>query len=152
MNKKSKWRYIDTGCRSALFNMSFDKALFDSFDPDNHSPVFRLYQWSQPSISLGNFQNPDNIIDIKECESRDVQIVKRITGGGALYHNNELTYSIICSCDTFSSKSVKESYKELCGFLILTYKKLGLDPGFAVESKKLNSYKKNRHICMSGIE
>ncbi|MHC5538688.1 lipoate--protein ligase family protein [Singulisphaera rosea] len=74
-------------------NMALDEALLDSVaDAPDHG-VFRTYQWSEPTLTLGYFQS------ISEAEAeprwRDVPIVRRLTGGGALWHHHEVTYALI---------------------------------------------------------
>jgi lipoate-protein ligase A len=73
------------------WNMAVDEALFQSGAVD--SSVLRLYQWSEPTLSLGYFQRAAD--RVAHAASRTLPIVRRSTGGGAIVHDRELTYSLI---------------------------------------------------------
>jgi len=129
------WRFIDTGPLDGCSNMAVDEALLNCFDPDSSRPVFRIYGWEPPALSLGRFQKGDEVLDRKICKDVDVAVVRRITGGGVIYHSQELTYSIVCSTrNAPQSASIKESFRVLTSFLVRFYGKLGLDPCYAMES------------------
>ena len=128
------WRLIDTGPLAGPDNMAVDEALLDCFDPDNSQPVLRLYGWTPPAFSLGRYQKAAEVLDLERCKALGVPVVRRITGGGVIYHADELTYSIVCAARHIPrARTVKESFERLCGFLLLTYRKLGLKAAFAVE-------------------
>ncbi len=147
-----KWIFIDSGFNSGNYNMKFDYDLLNSFNPDSSLPVFRLYGWSPPAISLGKFQNPESIINLNRCRKENISTVKRLTGGGAIFHDCEITYSLICRSDTIETASVKESYEKLCGFLLLAYKKLGLQANFAHNCHSYPDKNNNTPFCFSGWE
>lgn len=133
----NKWRFLDTGYGDPHLNMAFDKALFESYSPAESRPVFRVYQWNKPAISLGRFQEAEKILNIKNCRKDNISIVKRITGGGAIYHSrNELTYSLVCAAQFFKAGSVKDSYQKITRFLIKVYRALGFSAQYAKDYKK----------------
>lgn len=71
---------------------------------------------------------------MERCTAADISVVRRITGGGLIYHADELTYSIVCGQRHIpGGRGVKESFRTLCTFLLNAYRKLGLDPSFAVD-------------------
>lgn len=128
-----KWRLIDTGPLDGAANMAVDEALLKHFDPATSLPVLRLYGWNPPAFSLGRFQQASQVLDLELCAERGVPVVRRITGGGVIYHAEELTYSIVCAPRHIADAStVKDSFARLCGFLLRTYGRLGFDAGFAV--------------------
>ena len=129
------WRCIESSPANGALNMSVDEALFSSFDPINSLPVFRVYSWAPPALSIGRFQNSSKEIDLERCELDNLMLVRRITGGGALYHADELTYSIVCSAEQIpNASSVKDSFRILTGFLLDFYCGLGLNASYAVDS------------------
>lgn len=133
----NKWRFLDSGYGGPHLNMAFDKTLFESYLPDESQPVFRVYQWDKPAISLGRFQQADKILNLENCRRDNIAIVKRITGGGAIYHSrDELTYSLVCSAKLFRADSVKDSYRKITRFLIKTYRSLGFFAQYARDCKK----------------
>jgi lipoate-protein ligase A len=115
--------------------MSVDEAVFSTFDPINSLPVFRVYGWSPPALSIGRFQKTAEEIDVESCRRDGLALVRRITGGGALYHADELTYSIACSLEHIAeTASVKDTFRVLTGFLLDFYHALGLNAAYAVDS------------------
>ncbi len=130
------WRFIDTGHLDGPTNMAVDEALLSSFNSGASLPVFRLYGWSPPAFSVGKFQDPALTLDLDSCRAAGIQVVRRVTAGGIIYHGAEVTYSIVCAREHIPEvRAVKGSFRKLCGFLLLTYRKLGLDPAFAVDRR-----------------
>jgi len=129
------WRHINSPRNNGRTNMAIDEALLLSFGPDGSQPVFRTYGWDPPALSVGRFQNVTETIDQELCRQMDVPIVRRITGGGAIYHADELTYSIVCTQKQIPpASSVKDSFRVLTGFLIDFYRSLGLEARYAVDT------------------
>src|SRR4051794_9669315 len=93
------WRLIVSPALSGPANMAIDEALLNSFDPAGSQPVLRLYNWDPPALSLGRFQKAAEVLDLVRCRNERIDIVRRITGGGVIYHADELTYSLVCSPD-----------------------------------------------------
>jgi lipoate-protein ligase A len=130
------WRLIDTGSLGGASNMAIDEALLDVFDPETSSPVFRLYGWSPPALSLGRFQDAAEALDLALCRSRGVPVVRRITGGGVIYHADELTYAVVCAPSHIpGGTSVKESFRNLNRFLLDFYRGLGLPAAYAADAE-----------------
>jgi lipoate-protein ligase A len=148
------WRFIDTGPLDGPANMAVDEALLSSFDPDDSPPVFRLYGWNPPAFSIGKYQDAAQTLDLDRCREAGIRVVRRVTAGGIIYHAEEVTYSIVCSPKHIPKvRTVKESFKSLCGFLLLTYRKLGLEPTFAVESNPSGAKLGERTaLCFAGKE
>ena len=127
---KTDWRLVDTGPLSGPANMAIDEALLDAFDPGRSAPVLRLYGWRPPALSLGRFQDPPSVLDLDRCRADGVPVVRRITGGGVIYHADELTYAIVCAPHHLPAAStIKETFRHLTGFLLAFYRSLGLDAG-----------------------
>ena len=111
-----KWYFIDNGFNTGSFNMDFDINLAKNFLPD--SVYFRLYRWKPYCISLGANQSFDEIKLSKTAED-NIDVVKRPTGGRAILHSEELTYSVVMPVDfNFSPKTIyheinKAIYKSL---------------------------------------
>lgn len=148
------WRLIDTGELSGAENMAIDEALLSCFTPGESAPVLRLYGWSPPAFSYGRFQNPEEIINLDRCRSEGIQVVRRITGGGVLYHARELTYSLACPADFLpDSRSVKDAFFRLTSFLMAFYKSLGLPALHAVDHYSGDQRVGERTpLCFSGVE
>ena len=112
-------------------NMQIDSDLLDmAVEQGLDYPIFRLYGWKPACVSLGRNQNED-FLDKSLLKTLGVDVVRRQTGGRALLHDNEITYSYICPAGYLEhGESVVSSYKEICEFLIDKFKKLGIDLNF----------------------
>lgn len=121
--KFEKIRVLETGNNIGSLNMAIDEFLLYNCS----DPVLRIYGWSKPCISIGYFQSTDDI-NYKKCLEQNIDIVRRITGGGAVFHDMELTYSFVTK--NFP-QGILESYKEISGIVIRALKKLGLDAKFS---------------------
>jgi len=134
--------------------MAIDEALFRCFDPAASRPVLRLYGWQPPALSLGRFQKAGDDLDLARCRADNLTIVRRITGGGAIWHADELTYSLVCSSSQIPpAASVKESFRVLTSFLLGFYRSLGLQADYAVDLAPAGSRLGQRTpLCFAGKE
>lgn len=154
LKQSRSWRLIDVGSFTGNENMAFDEAILRSFNPETSRPVLRLYGWNQATISLGRFQNADKTLNPALCKSDNLSVVRRITGGGVIYHADELTYSIVCSPSQIPpASSIKDSFRILTGFLLSFYAQLGLDAGYAADVLPGDSSLGERtSFCFAGKE
>jgi len=134
--------------------MALDEALLTCFEPGSSLPVLRLYGWSPPAFSIGRFQKPDEVIDLDACARAGIPVIRRVTGGGCIFHAEELTYSIVCTPDQVADVGgVKESFRLLCGFLLRAYHRIGLAPGFAIDdSPRHEKLGQRTPLCFAGTE
>jgi lipoate-protein ligase A len=86
------WHFIDSGYGSGAYNMEFDLELARNLNP--HDAYFRIYRWKPYCISLGANQSIEEIDQVK-TKNDGIDIVKRPTGGRAILHAEELTYSVV---------------------------------------------------------
>ncbi len=101
-------------------------------------PIFRLYGWRPACISLGRNQQ-DSFIDKKFLKDTNIDVVKRLTGGRALLHDDEITYSFICPISYLNhGENVTKSYIEISQILIEKFAKLGIELDFG-GSKPVNT-------------
>ncbi|PLX68837.1 MAG: lipoate--protein ligase family protein [Denitrovibrio sp.] len=131
----TKWRLIDTGFLNGYENMALDEALLINFK-EGSSPVLRLYGWEPAAVSIGRFQKISDFLNAAECTARNIPIVRRITGGGMIYHHKELTYSIVATPEHLGvSKKPADAYRKICGFLLEFYRRLWMEADFAMDTK-----------------
>lgn len=88
------WTFLNTGFNTGRFNMDYDIELASECRPDE--AYFRLYGWNPHCISLGANQN-ENSVDLEKAADDGIDVVKRPTGGRAILHAEEITYSVIIS-------------------------------------------------------
>lgn len=126
-------KYIKFGTYTGQENMQIDSDLLDeAIKTQAQEPVFRLYAWSPRCISLGRNQKDDflTVNGVKE------DVVRRLTGGRALLHDNEITYSYVSPISIIpDGDTVAKSYKYISGILIDFFKTLGVELEFGGKSK-----------------
>lgn len=113
-----KWIFFNSGANSGRFNMDFDLELTKKCKPGE--AYFRLYSWKPYCISLGANQNEDSI-NTRKAHQNGIDVVFRPTGGRAILHAEEITYSVIVPAD--SNFSVKNLYRDINFALIEGLKK-----------------------------
>ena len=136
------WRLLDTGTLSASLNMAIDEALLQLHVPGKSQPTLRFYQWSPPAVSLGYFQRR-HAIDISVCGTLGLDVVRRATGGWAVLHENDLTYSVIADSSQGIPFSLDASYRLLCKGLLAGFRLLGFDA--EIGSERAGSFRAD--IC-----
>ena len=127
-------KFIPYQIQTGSENMQIDSDLLDSaIEKGLNEPIFRLYGWLPACISLGRNQK-DDFLDKKFLKENNIDIVRRLTGGRALLHDKELTYSFICPAGYLQNGgNVVESYKEISEFLIEKLAKLGIYTDFGTQ-------------------
>ncbi len=106
MTARKRWRLIRTFGASPEFNMGLDEALLEA----NTEPTLRVYTWKPDTLSLGYFQRLDEVPRAAQASA----LVRRITGGGAIHHVSELTFSLALSLEhPLYSGSVADSYRRV---------------------------------------
>lgn len=92
---QAAYRFLNTGRQEAALNMAIDEAILIHHIRGEAPPTLRVFNWLQPSISLGRFQSIEREIAADVCEQLHVGLVRRPTGGRAVYHRDDFTYSIV---------------------------------------------------------
>ena len=128
--------FIDTGFNNAYINMAIDEVLLSS-----RVPILRFYQWDPGAVSIGRYQDL-NEIDLEYCTENSIDVVRRITGGKAVLHEKELTYSFIIDKEMVP-RSIIESYKIISSAIIQGFRVLGLNP----EMNKLKIKNRDNPVC-----
>ena len=119
------WRLIEQETYSAAMNMAIDHAIYESVANGRELPTIRFYKWENNSVSLGAYQNPKDI-NLDACKNNNVDVVRRMTGGRAVFHDkNDFTYSVIAPIKVFNY-SIKHAYMQICSCIIHTLKELGI--------------------------
>lgn len=150
---KEKWRLLITEANSAAKNMAIDRAVLVSHSKGMVEPTVRFYTWNPPAISIGYFQGLNEEVDLEMCKKHRVDYVRRITGGGAVFHEKELTYSIVISEDHPEiPKNIMDSYGRICGAVIKGLRNLSIEGRYVpindivVDSKKISGNAQTRKM------
>ena len=126
------WRLIITPPARGAWNMAVDEAILEHAGRGEVLPTLRLFAWEPPCLSLGRAQ-PFTDVDTERLQARGWDVVRRMTGGRAILHTDELTYSVSGPVDEpHLAGSLLESYNRLAGALLAAVHDLGLP----VEMKK----------------
>jgi lipoate-protein ligase A len=108
--------------------MAVDEELLARAQAGERVPVLRFYGWNPPAVSLGRFQKIEEAVNIGACKRRGFDIVRRITGGRAVLHLHELTYSIIARVDDpLFPPDVHGTYKVIAEGLLAGLRNLGIN-------------------------
>ncbi|MFA6991973.1 MAG: biotin/lipoate A/B protein ligase family protein [Candidatus Gracilibacteria bacterium] len=111
--------------------MALDEVLINRIKSGSSLPSLRFYGWKPSAVSIGYFQSLEAEVDDKKCEELGIDIVRRQTGGGAVFHDQEVTYSIhIPLTLDLVPKKVLESYEKICNGIIYGLAKINLDAKF----------------------
>lgn len=138
--------FIPYSVNTGKVNMDIDESLLNrAVSEHQKKPVLRLYGWSPECVSLGRNQD-DSHINKDYCLKNNIDIVRRLTGGRALLHDNELTYSFVCPVSFLKNgQTIIQSYKEISGALAAGLKKAGIDAYMPLEKKASTNFE----YCMS---
>lgn len=123
------WQLMHIEPRSGAENMARDAGLMDRARETGEA-VFSVYSWSRPTLSLGRNQVAVGKYDLAEAAARGIEIVRRPTGGRALLHWREVTYSV--TAPVTDSESLKDSYERINRILLNGLSRLGVQAFEAV--------------------
>jgi lipoate-protein ligase A len=128
------WRLLLDPPAAGAWNMAVDELLLEGVAAGSASPTLRFYQWAPPCLSLGYFQ-PFEVVDADACRRLGVDVVRRPTGGRAILHDRELTYSVALPLSLLGTDGgVLASYRRLSLALERGLRKLGVPVVLAPES------------------
>src|SRR5215471_2221952 len=120
------WRFVNTGNGTAAFNMALDEALLLVHEAGAALPTLRVYGWCQPTLSLGYAQNARQEVDLAACQARGVTVVRRPTGGRAVLHDQEVTYSVVLPLLADGPSTISEHYRRIGMALATALQSLGI--------------------------
>lgn len=123
----ARWRLlVEREPRTGAWNMALDEAIMDAVAAGHVPPTLRFYQWAPPCLSLGKRQPLDGI-DLAACAADGVDVVRRATGGFAILHTDELTYSLATvPSDPRAAGAILDAYRSLSQGLLAGLAHLGL--------------------------
>jgi lipoate-protein ligase A len=123
---RNRWRLLIDGDQPGARNMARDVTILEEVASGACPPTLRIYGWDPPCLSLGRHQGLD-AVDLEFCREHGIDVVRRPTGGRALLHHLELTYSLVAPLgrDPLPSK-LQEAYRRICGALVRWCRGLGV--------------------------
>jgi lipoate-protein ligase A len=142
MSKKvepNQWRLMIDPPASGSWNMAVDDALLEAAQEDGYLPTLRLYSWNPPCLSLGHAQHIREV-DLVALKKMGWDLVRRPTGGRAILHIDELTYSITGNAEQpILHGGILESYQRISRAFIQMLQRYSLDPRSREESQQAKS-------------
>lgn len=128
-----EWEIIPTSPMPPAMNIALDEVLTRRVGAGDRRPTLRFWGWDSPVIVIGRFQSVRNEVQIENAAEHGVQVVRRITGGGAMFTlpGLDITYSIYAPPDLVKGLSFPESYAFLDSWVVDTYRELGIDAWYA---------------------
>jgi lipoate-protein ligase A len=121
--------------------MALDEAISEAVRKKMSPPTLRLYSWNAPSLSIGYFQKASDI-DIEYCDKNNYPVVRRMTGGRAILHDAELTYSISSPLDSSVFRnSLMENYTIISNALVSAFQANGINAESSFKRKKNSAHK-----------
>ncbi len=132
-------------------NMGIDRAILQAISEGQSIPTLRLYSWAMPAVTVGYFQKISETVNINFCTENNIPVIRRITGGGTVLHDSEITYSFITPLKNSPIQSdMESSFKAIITPLINSLKAIGIDASFKpvndiiAEGKKISGSAQTR--------
>lgn len=127
MNDRT-WRLVISGITDGAMNMAVDQAIMEAVAVERVPPTLRFYAWEPPCLSLG-YTQPVGDVDRARLVAQGWDLVRRMTGGRAILHTDELTYSVaVRAGDSMVSGDIVESYRRISQALLGGLRLLGAVP------------------------
>ena len=123
------WRLLVTEASDGATNMGIDEALWQSRQTGEEPPTLRFFGWDPPTVSLGYGQALDDAVSVDAARRLGVGMVRRPTGGSAIYHDGperELTYTVVATNDDLGvTTDLLEAYRWIARALARGLRALG---------------------------
>ncbi|MEY9951917.1 biotin/lipoate A/B protein ligase family protein [Leifsonia sp. EB34] len=126
------WEIVHSKAVTPLMHLALDEVLTTEVGEGRRGPTLRIWEWDEPAVVIGSFQSVKNEVDPVNAEKYGVQVVRRITGGGAMFMEagSVVTYSIYAPADLVQGMSFADSYAFLDEWAIIALKSLGIDASY----------------------
>lgn len=114
-----EWRILPYKKCNAFENMAIDEAVFQETQQTDIVPTLRFYGWVPPSVSIGYFQKASDEVNLQICRQNNYDVVRRPTGGKAVFHNCDLTYAITAkTSNPLFPNNILGTYKNIADCLV----------------------------------
>jgi lipoate-protein ligase A len=128
---RPEWRLLLTGLGDPYLNMAIDESILVHRSRDENTHTIRIYGWSAPTVSIGYFQRLVDEVNLKKAAELGVGYVRRISSGGSVLHEHEVTYSLVASEeDPAIPSDVQESIQLICEGIVRGLRRLGVNAEF----------------------
>jgi lipoate-protein ligase A len=123
---------------NAFINMAIDEAILTARIEGRVPDTLRFFRWKPSAVSIGRFQTIENEVQMENCKRRGIDVVRRITGGGTVYHDaeDEITYSLVASKESLKAGDIADVYERVYTGLTSALNMLGVAADFNEGSSK----------------
>jgi lipoate-protein ligase A len=132
------WRLLSLKASDGFANMAVDEAVLTARIKSSVPNTLRFYRWIPSTVSVGRFQNVEDEVQLDNCRKEGVNVVRRITGGGTVYHDREgeITYSVVAKTQDLGTADIGLLYARLYGGLTEALRTLGVESDFCAGTPK----------------
>ena len=126
------WQIVHAKAVSPQMHLALDELLANEVGEGRRGPTLRIWEWDEPAVVIGSFQSVKNEVDPESAAKYGIQVVRRISGGGAMFMEagSVVTYSIYAPADLVQGMSFADSYAFLDEWAIIALKSLGIDASY----------------------
>jgi len=127
-----EWQVIQGPAVDPVMQMALDQVLAEEVGAGRRKPTLRIWEWEKPAVVIGSFQSVRNEVDLENAQKYGFDIVRRISGGGAMFMEagSVVTYSIYAPTDLVQGMTFADSYAFLDEWVIVALKSLGIDASY----------------------
>ena len=127
-----EWQFIQGPPVDPVMQMALDQVLSDEVGEGRRKPTLRIWEWEKPAVVIGSFQSVKNEVDLENAQKYGFDIVRRISGGGAMFMEagSVITYSIYAPTELVQGMTFADSYAFLDEWVIVALKSLGIEASY----------------------
>lgn len=144
-----KFRILWTGAGTPAWNMALDEAILEKVRVGESPPTIRFYFWDPPGLSLGYHQKAEREADPELLRAHGFELVRRPTGGRAVLHDGDLTYSVVAVDEERFAGGVQAAYREISMALCDGLRFLGIEAGLEMATESSDSQRNPANPCFS---
>ena len=122
------WQLIHAPAQPPALHMALDDVLMDEVGRGHRPPTLRIWEWAGPAVVIGRFQSLRNEVDAGAAARHGIEVVRRISGGGAMFiePGNTITYSICAPLSMVEGMSFQDAYAMMDSWVITALGELGI--------------------------
>jgi len=127
-----EWEYLAPTPLEPLEQMALDQVLAEEVGAGNRGPTLRIWEWAKPAVVIGSFQSVKNEVDLVNAEKYGMEVVRRVSGGGAMFMElgTAITYSLYAPTELVAGMSFQDSYAYLDDWVVQALRGLGIDASY----------------------
>ncbi len=122
------WRLLHGAPQSPSMQMAIDDVLVDEVAAGRREPTLRIWEWASSCVVIGRFQSLRNEVDPEAAQRHEIEVVRRVSGGGAMFiePGNTITYSLYAPVELVKGMTFQEAYAHMDEWVLAALEKLGI--------------------------